>query len=68
MPKFPKTEGEFHALSKEELDELMQLAECTLCGTVRAIGCNCWTKCECGWTFESGTACRNPNCTEKDDA
>ena len=32
---------------------------CTICG--KPFGtCDCWTSCECGWSFEKGTKCRNP--------
>lgn len=36
---------------------------CTLCDAPMG-KCDCWTKCSCGWSFEKGTACRNPNCPE----
>ncbi len=36
--------------------------KCTLCGVNMKIGCDCWTKCSCGWSFEKGTKCRNPKC------
>ena len=22
--------------------------------------CDCWTECRCGWSYPTGTACRNP--------
>lgn len=37
------------------------MLRCTLCE--KAGGCDCWTKCPCGWTFEKGTKCRNPKCS-----
>ena len=35
---------------------------CTICGA--AYGkCDCWIRCAfCGWSFEKGTKCRNPQC------
>lgn len=32
---------------------------CTRCNAP-AGSCSCWTKCRCGWLFETGAACRNP--------
>ncbi len=34
---------------------------CTVCGSPRSVGCGCWTKCRCGWSFRTGSACRNPD-------
>ncbi len=37
---------------------------CVKCG--QPMGCGCWTKCpSCSWSFETGKACRNPNCPSK---
>lgn len=33
---------------------------CTVCGTSAEIGCKCWSPCRCGWSFRTGTSCRNP--------
>lgn len=38
---------------------------CTLCNAPMG-KCECWTKCSCGWTYERGTECRNPDCTAHD--
>lgn len=35
------------------------MLKCTICGSAAGT-CDCWTKCPCGWSFEKGTACRNP--------
>ena len=32
---------------------------CTVCDAPMG-GCDCWTRCSCGWSFEKGEACRNP--------
>lgn len=37
---------------------------CTICGSKGVGTCDCWTKCSCGWLYEKGTACRNPNCSK----
>lgn len=31
---------------------------CVICGA-RLGGCDCWTKCDCGWSFRKGGSCRN---------
>jgi hypothetical protein len=43
------------------IDALIDKADlrCTRCNAAMG-GCDCWTKCDCGWSFEKGTACRNP--------
>lgn len=47
---------------KSPIDILIDRAafQCTKCGA-RAGTCNCWTKCDCGWSFETGKKCRNPH-------
>ncbi|KMS64150.1 hypothetical protein [Sphingobium baderi] len=35
------------------------MLKCTICGS-QAGTWDCWAKCRCGWSFEKGTACRNP--------
>lgn len=32
---------------------------CTVCGARRG-GCDCWTQCQCGWSFRKEGKCRNP--------
>lgn len=32
--------------------------KCTVC-SARAGACDCWSRCECGWFFRKGGACRN---------
>jgi hypothetical protein len=32
---------------------------CTKCSKPAGT-CQCWTRCPCGWSYETGTACRNP--------
>lgn len=34
--------------------------KCTVCGASRSKGCDCWTKCSCGWSARKGKPCRNP--------
>ena len=49
---------------KSPMDILFDKADmkCTLCE--KPIGtCDYWTQCDCGWSFEKGTQCRNPDCT-----
>lgn len=41
--------------------------KCFLCGAPMG-GCDCWTPCKCGWTYEKGTECRNPKCSAKTSA
>jgi hypothetical protein len=31
---------------------------CTICNA-KIGACDCWVKCECGWSYEKGTKCRN---------
>lgn len=38
---------------------ILGTVKCTLCGAGYG-KCDCWTKCQCGWLFETGTTCRNP--------
>lgn len=33
--------------------------KCVKCGAKMG-QCDCWTKCECGWSYEKGKKCRNP--------
>lgn len=33
---------------------------CTKCGTKGVGNCDCWTRCNCGWSYEKGGKCRNP--------
>ncbi|PWB94632.1 hypothetical protein [Methylosinus sporium] len=51
-------------MSRSPIDVLFGHADmrCTICGAP-AGACSCWTRCACGWTYETGKACRNPNCT-----
>lgn len=32
---------------------------CLKCGAKMG-GCDCWTPCPCGWSYEKGGKCRNP--------
>lgn len=53
------------------MDILLDQAKwiCCLCGADRGLGCDCWTECDCGWSFKKGNgACNNPGCdiTEKE--
>lgn len=38
---------------------IMATARCVVCDA-RYGECDCWTKCDCGWSFRKGGACRNP--------
>ena len=31
---------------------------CTLCNALWG-QCDCWVRCECGWSYEKGTQCSN---------
>jgi hypothetical protein len=31
---------------------------CVLCD--KPPGCGCWTQCKCGWSFQKGGICQNP--------
>jgi hypothetical protein len=46
------------------IEALIDLADlrCTICDAPKSVGCDCWTKCHCGWSFQAGTECRNPKC------
>lgn len=33
--------------------------KCTLCGRAKG-DCFCWVHCSCGWYFQRGAACNNP--------
>ena len=37
------------------------VVRCTICGAKMG-GCDCWTPCPCGWSYEKGKKCRNPDC------
>ena len=41
--------------------------KCSLCGTPRGTGCQCWRKCHCGMLHDRQYACPNLNC-ERDAA
>lgn len=43
------------------------MLRCTICNS-KAGGCDCWTKCGCGWSYEKGTECRNPDCSHPREA
>ena len=32
---------------------------CTICGSPRSVGCDCWEKCSCGWFARKGEPCNN---------
>jgi hypothetical protein len=32
---------------------------CVICGAPKG-ECDCWTKCECGWSYRKGLTCANP--------
>lgn len=32
---------------------------CTICDAKMG-QCDCWRECACGWSYQKGTACRNP--------
>ena len=44
------------------MDRLVDQADlrCAVCGTSMRVGCDCHTKCRCGWLARKGEACRNP--------
>lgn len=33
--------------------------KCTVCGVSTKIGCACWVRCRCGWSYRAGGTCRN---------
>jgi|ERR1039458_9497204 hypothetical protein len=39
---------------------------CTVCRTSAKVGCDCWTRCGCGWSFRKGGTCSNPACPRSD--
>lgn len=42
------------------LDQMIKNAvRCTVCGAGYG-KCDCWSRCECGWSYRKGEACRNP--------
>lgn len=45
------------------IDVLLGQADlrCVVCDTSTRVGCDCHTKCRCGWFFRKGEACRNPH-------
>ncbi|HEY8066560.1 MAG TPA: hypothetical protein VIF40_17825 [Methylosinus sp.] len=51
-------------MSRSPIDILFDRADmrCTICNALAGT-CSCWTRCSCGWSYETGKACRNPNCT-----
>lgn len=51
-------------MSRSPIDIMMDRVDwrCAKCGAPAGT-CSCWMKCACGWTYETGKACRNPNCT-----
>jgi hypothetical protein len=50
-------------MSRSPIDILFDRADmrCTICNAP-AGSCACWTRCTCGWSYETGKACRNPKC------
>ncbi|GJE57303.1 hypothetical protein [Methylobacterium thuringiense] len=44
------------------IDRLFDQADlrCAVCSTSTRVGCDCHTKCQCGWFARKGEACRNP--------
>jgi hypothetical protein len=51
-------------MSRSPIDILLDRADwrCAKCGAPAGT-CGCWTRCACGWRYETGEACRNQNCT-----
>lgn len=48
-------------MSTAPVDQMIDAAvRCTLCGTAGIGNCACWVWCECGWSFQRGTRCNNP--------
>lgn len=47
--------------NRSPIDVMIDNADlrCTVCNAPRG-GCDCWTPCDCGWSFRKGTKCRNP--------
>lgn len=37
---------------------ILSAAMCTKCGAGYG-KCGCWTRCACGWSYETGGKCRN---------
>lgn len=48
------------ALQVKAIGATMGTMRCTLCNQPAGT-CDCWTLCGCGWSYEKGTSCRNPN-------
>ena len=44
------------------IDHMIDAArmKCAKCGTPMG-GCDCWTRCRCGWAYEKGGECDNPD-------
>ena len=51
--------------SKSPIDILFDKVEfkCTICDKPAGT-CDCWVFCSCGWAFEKGEKCRNPDCAD----
>jgi len=51
---------------KAPIDTMIDRADmrCTICDA-RMGQCDCWVKCQCGWSYEKGTKCRNTKCTDE---
>jgi hypothetical protein len=48
-------------MSKTPIDAMLDKVDwrCTVCKTPSRIGCNCWTRCDCGYSYRTGTRRRN---------
>jgi hypothetical protein len=46
------------------MDSVMKCVKCA----AKMGACDCWSKCECGWTYEKGKSCRNPAHREEQES
>jgi hypothetical protein len=51
-------------MSRSPIDILLDRVDwrCAICNAPAGT-CACWTRCACGRSYETGKACRNPDCT-----
>lgn len=42
------------------------VCHCVKCGAAMG-ACDCVTECGCGWFYDKGGHCRNPNCSQDTD-
>ncbi len=37
------------------------VVKCSICNASYGT-CDCWSACSCGWSYEKGEECNNPDC------